>query len=159
MDFNTAWNIVRTDLTPQPWDHTTPDGTTLRIIPDAFPADPGDAEVYVRLTRPDATGLYDYGITGPDSRGVAEFTVTTTVLPALIQAVRDRQEWEGTSTTDDTLTVTPDTVGVLVRVTEVHYADGGKREETVSTLLPDGQRLPLASALARALDVAKSWED
>lgn len=158
MDFKDAWNIVRADLTPQPWDHTTADGTTLRIIPAGLREDVGRAEVLVRLTRADATGLYSYGITGPDSRGVAEVGLTTTVLPALIQSLRDRQAWEGASSTDDTLTVTPGATEVLVQVTEVHYADGGRREETVSTLLPEAQRLPLASALQRALDVACGWE-
>jgi hypothetical protein len=159
VDFNTALNIVLAELTPQPWDYTTADATTLRVIPAGLREDAGRAEILIRITRADATGLYSYGITGPDSRSVAEIGITTTVLPALIQALHDRQTWEGTSPTDDTLTVTPDATGVVVQVTEVHYADGGKREETVSTVLPEAQRLPLASALSRAMDVARGWED
>ena len=46
MDFDTALSIVIGELTPHPWDYTTPDGTTLRIIPAGLHhADPGTAEV------------------------------------------------------------------------------------------------------------------
>ncbi|MGW8879754.1 hypothetical protein [Streptomyces mirabilis] len=40
-------------------------------------------------------------------------------------------------------------------VTEVH---GPGQQVEVSMVLPDAQRLPLASALRRALDVARGWE-
>jgi hypothetical protein len=156
MDFRDALNIVTAELTPQPWDHTTPDGTTLRVIPAGLRADKGDAEVNIRITRPDASGLYSYGITGPKSRGVAEVGVTTTGLPALIEALKARAAWEDAELVCGELTVNPGAGGMAVTVTEVHSAD---REETVAMLLPEAQRLPLASALARALDVARSWED
>jgi hypothetical protein len=51
--------------------------------------------------------------------------------------------------------VAPDADGVVVRVTEIHGRD---QEVTVSMHMPDGQRLPLTSALRRALDVALGWE-
>lgn len=156
MDFNTALNSLIADLTPQPWDYTTPDGTTLRVIPAGLRENAGYAEVLIRITRPDANGLYSYGITGPKSRGVAEVGVTTTGLPALIEALKARAAWEDAELVYGVLTVTPGADGVAVTVTEVHSAD---REETVAMLLPEAQRLPLASALARALDVARSWED
>lgn len=164
MDFRDALNIVTSDLTPQPWEHTTDDGTTLRVIPAGLRADEGDAEVYVRITRADATGLYDYGITGPDSRGVAEVGVPTSLLPALIDALTEQAVWRddylvaGTLTVvaDDEIAAMPDDDGgVLMAVTEVHSAD---RQETVAMRLPEAQRMPLASALARAMDVARSWE-
>jgi len=156
MDFNTALNTLIADLTPQPWDHTTPDGTTLRVIPAGLRADKGDAEVYVRITRPDATGLYDYGITGPNSRGVAEVGVTTTGLPNVIEALTERGWWADNTLISGALLVAAASGGVVVGVTEVH---GAGQHVDVGIVLPEAQRLPLASALARALDVARSWED
>lgn len=162
MDFRDALNNVIAELTPQPWDYTTPDGTTLRVIPAGLRTEPGEAEVYVRITRADATGLYDYGITGPDSRGVAEVGVSTSLLPALIEALTQRAVWRDDCLVAGTLTVvagalaaTPDGDNVVVIVTEAHSAE---REETVAVRLPEAQRLPLASALRRALDVARGWE-
>ena len=155
MDFQHAFNTVAAELTPQPWDYTTPDGTTLRIIPVGLHSDPGAAEVLIRITRADATGLYDYGITGPDSRGVAEVGVTTTDLPGLIQALTGQTMWEDVDLVAGALTVCATPGGAAVTVTEVHSAE---REETVAMRLPEAQRLPLASALRRALDVAKGWE-
>lgn len=155
-DFRHALDAIIAEITPQPWEHTTPDGTTLRVIPDGQRADPGEAEVLVRITRPDATGLAEYGITGPDSRGVAEVGVTTAVLPDLIRALSDRQPWTDATLTAGVLAVTPDTEGVRVRVTEVH---GRGQEVTVSMRIPEAQRLSLASALRRAGDVARGWED
>lgn len=163
MDFRDALNIVTAELTSQPWDYTSADGITLRVVPAGLRADKGDAEVNVRITRPDATGLGEFGITGPDSRGVAEVGVPTRLLPALVEALTERTVWRDECLVAGTLTVVatdiatmPDGDGVLVVVTEVHSAE---REETVVMRLPGAQRLPLASALRRALDVAKSWED
>lgn len=155
MDFQHAFNTVAAELTPQPWDYTTPDGTTLRIIPAGLREDAGYAEALIRITRADATGLYDYGITGPDSRGVAEVGVTTTDLPGLIQALTGQTMWEDVDLVAGALTVCATPGGVAVTVTEVHSAE---REETVAMRLPEAQRMPLASALRRALDVAKGWE-
>jgi hypothetical protein len=156
VDFRDALNIVTAELTPQPWDYTTPDGTTLRVIPAGLREDAGYAEVLIRITLADATGLGDYGITGPDSRGVAEVGLTTTGLPALIAALTERTAWEDTGLVFGALTVVPDVDGMLVRVTEIHGRD---QEVTVSMHLPKSQRLPLASALRRAYDVARGWED
>jgi hypothetical protein len=162
MDFHDALNSVIADLTPQPWEYTSADGTTLRIIPAGLRADRGEAEVYVRATRSDATGLGDYGITGPKSRGVADVGVSTSLLPGLIAALTERTVWRNDCLVAGTLTVlagaiaaTPDGDNVAVCVTEVHSEE---RKETVAMLLPDAQRLPLASALQRALDVARAWE-
>ncbi|MET7687991.1 hypothetical protein ABZT06_08420 [Streptomyces sp. NPDC005483] len=155
MDFRDALNIVTAELTPQPWDYTTEDGTTLRIIPAGLRETAGYAEVLIRITQADATGLGEYGITGPDSRGVAEVGVTTTDLPALIEALNERAGWEDDRLVAGMLTVVVDGRGVAVTVTEVHSAE---REETVSVRLPESQRLPLASAMVRALDVARGWE-
>lgn len=156
MNFRDALNTITAELTPQPWEHTTDDGTTLRVIPSGLRADKGDAEVYVRITRADATGLYDYGITGPDSRGVAEVGVPTSLLPALIDALTEQSCWTDSNLVAGRLRVTPADDVVFVDIWEDH---GDGRTVAVSVVLPEAQRMPLASALARAMDVARSWED
>ena len=156
MDYQDALNNVLADLTPQPWDYTSDDGTTLRVIPAGLRETAGYAEVLIRITRADATGLCEFGITGPDSRGVAEVGVPTAVLPGLIQALTDRVGWENTGLVSGIVAVVVGVPGVVVCVTEAHSRE---REEAVSVCLPEAQRLPLASALARALDVARGWED
>ncbi|MDX2838028.1 hypothetical protein PV377_03240 [Streptomyces ipomoeae] len=157
MDFHTALNSVIADLTPQPWDYTTPDAATLRIVPAGLREDPGRAEVMLRISGPLVTGLYAYDITGPNTRGAAEIGITTTALPQLIAALEGRSGWEQAEGWGDPtgITVTPD---LHVTVTEGHHDDGRWITVTESVQLPEAQRLPLASALARALDVAKSWE-
>jgi hypothetical protein len=155
MDFQDALNNVTADLTPQPWDYTDAEGTTLRVIPAGLRADKGHAEVYVRITRADATGLYEFGITGPDSRGVAEVGVTTTELPKVIEALTERGWWADTTLISGALLVAAASGGVVVGVTEVHDV---RRRVDVGIVLPESQRMPLASALSRALDVARSWE-
>jgi len=156
MDFHDALNTVTAELTPQPWDWTALDGTTLRIIPAGLRADAGEAEVYVRVTRPDAKGLGDYGITGPNSRGVAEVGVTTTDLPKVIEALTEQGWWADNTLVSGALLVAAASGGVVVGVTENH---GTGQHVDVGMVLPESQRLPLASALRRALDVARAWED
>lgn len=158
MDFNTALNTVIAELTPQPWDYTTPDATTLRVIPAALREDPGCAQVLIRINGPLVTGLYDFDLTGPNTKGAAEIGVTTTDLPALIAALEGRAGWEQAAGWGDPtrIVVTPT---LDVTVTEGHHDGSQWIAATESVRLPEAQRLPLASALSRALDVAKSWED
>lgn len=156
MDFRDALNIVTAELTPQPWDYTDAEGTTLRVIPAGLRASEGYAEVNIRITRPDASGLAEFGITTPDSRGVAEVGVTTTDLPKVIEALTERGWWADNTLVSGALLVAAASGGVVVGVTEVH---GAGRHVDVGIVLPDSERLPLASALRRALDVARSWED
>jgi len=156
MDFSDALNIVTAELTPQPWDYAAADGTTLRVIPAGLRADKGAAEVLVRITQADATGLYEFGITGPDSRGVAEVGVTTTDLPKVIEALTERGWWADNTLVSGALLVAAASGGVVVGVTENH---GAGQHVDVGVVLPEAQRLPLASALRRALDVARDWED
>jgi hypothetical protein len=158
MDFHTALNHTIADLTPQEWTHTCVDAQTLRVTPAGLTAGQGDAEVMLRVSGPHATGLYAYDMTGPDTRGAAEIGVTTTVLPQLIAALEGRTGWEWADGWSDPtgITVTPD---LLVTVTEGHHDDGQWIGVTESVQLPEEQRMPLASALCRALDVAKAWEE
>lgn len=157
MDFHTALNIVIADLTPQPWDYTTPDGMTLRVIPAGLREDPGRAEVLLRVSGPVVTGLCSYDLTGPETRGAAEVGVTTAVLPSLIAALEARAGWELVEGLGDPteIVVTPT---LHVTVTEGHHDGNRWIPVTESVQLPEQQRLPLASALRRALDVAHDWE-
>jgi hypothetical protein len=158
VDFHTALNQVIAELTPQPWDYTTPDATTLRVIPAGLREDPGRAEVLLRVSGPVVTGLCSYDLTGPETRGAAEVGITTTDLPSLIAALEARAGWERVEGLGDptAIVVTPT---LHVTVTEGHH-DGHEWIAVTETVqLPEQQRLPLASALRRALDVAKSWED
>lgn len=157
MEFRDALNIVTAELTPQPWDYTTPDGVTLTVIPRGWAADPGEAEVLIRVTRADASGLAD---TTARTRGAAQFSLTTTRLPGLIEALQQRIIWrEDYVLVGDDLIVTPDATGVAVTVAEAHRDGKGWLTVTGSLHLPEPQRLPFASALRRALDVARAWED
>lgn len=142
MDFRQALNIVGAELTPQPWDFTDTTGTTLTVIPAGMPADPGEAEVMIRITA--------------DKTTAAEVGVTTADMPGLIEALDTRSQWEHVTVTSDTLTVIPDGEHLLLTVTEMHY--GPVREVAAAIRIPAAQRLPLASALRRGLDVARGWE-
>lgn len=159
MDFRNAWNTVRAELTPQPWDYTTPDGVTLTVIPAGLPhAEPGTAEVYLRVTR--------------DKTHAAEAAITTTDLPALITAlsVPVTEHWEHEPHYPDGTpkgrigTWLGDTYGLALNpmeggfsLTAIEETDAGV--VAASIVLPEAQRLPLASALRRAMDVARGWED
>ncbi|MFD9276900.1 hypothetical protein ACFWD7_06355 [Streptomyces mirabilis] len=158
MDFRDAITIVTAELTPQPWDYTTPDGTTLTVIPAGLREDPGAAEVYLRVTR--------------DKTHAAQAAITTTDLPALITALDEpiTEPWEHHPHYPDGtekgrigewlgdhhgLTLGPIDGGFVL--TAMEEADHGIA--AASIVLPEAQRLPLASALRRALDVARGWED
>lgn len=158
MNFRDALNIVTAELTPQPWDYTAGDGATLTVIPAGLPhAEPGTAEVYLRVTR--------------DKTHAAEAAITTTDLPALITALSApvAEHWEhephypdgtpkgrvGTWLGDDYgLALNPMRGGFSLTAIE----DTGDGVAAASVVVPEEQRLPLASALRRALDVARGWE-
>lgn len=158
MDFQTDLNTVIADLTPQPWDYTTPDATTLRVIPAALREDPGQATVNIRISGPLVTGLCEFDITGPDTKGAAQVGVTTTDLPSLIASLENRAGWEQAAGWGDPnrIVVAPT---LAITVTEGHHDGGQWIAVTESVQLPEAQRLPLASALSRALDVARGWEN
>ncbi|CAL9501761.1 hypothetical protein [Streptomyces sp. enrichment culture] len=131
MDFTTALGIVLAELDPKPWTYTTTDGTTLTIIPAGFRADHDAAEVIFRV-------------------GDIEEWVRTPDVQRLADALTAGESWTDVSYGWGLDVVTAD-AGVIVAV---HQGD-----VTASVSLPPEQRLPLASALGRALDVARGWED
>jgi hypothetical protein len=159
MDFRDAFNIVTSELTPQPWDYTASDGATLTVIPAGLPhAEPGTAGVYLRVTR--------------NKTHAAQAAITTTDLPALIAALSEpvAEHWEheprypdgtpkgriGTWLGDDYgLALNPMQDGFSLTAIE----DTGDGIVAATLHLPEAQRLPLASALRRALDVARAWEN
>jgi hypothetical protein len=150
MDFNDALNIVIAELTPQPWDYTTPDGTRLQIIPEGLRQDPGDGVVEIQICE----AAHVQAI--PDG---PEYPMRTPDVPGLIAALTDRTEW---STTDfgDVLAVRPEGDGMRLAYTVYDRDTTGQMADVDRTILvPEAQRLPLASALRRALDVARGWED
>ncbi|NUQ99095.1 MAG: hypothetical protein HOY79_21915 [Streptomyces sp.] len=145
-DFHHALDAVIADITPQPWDHTTPDGTRLRVIPDGQPAGEGEAEVLLQIT--------------VDKTLAAQLGITTTDLPGLIGALTARRPWETSTVLDSLLDLTyPDDASVLLLITETVWEDRDNHAVSTSIRLPEQQRLPLASALRRAYDVARGWED
>jgi hypothetical protein len=143
VDFHTALNQVIAELTPQPWEHTTPDATTLRVIPAGLREARGYAEIMVRITASHAQ--------------TAEIGITTTYMVSLLHALDTRTVWEHATALDDELTVAPVEGGMVLTVTDVRY-DSAVRDVTVSMHIPEAQRMPLASALRRARDVARGWE-
>jgi hypothetical protein len=150
VDFRDALNNVIAELTPQPWDYTTADGTRLRIIPEGLRQDPGDGVVEIQVIE---CAHISKTPDGP------EYSMRSVDVPGLIDALTDRREW---TTTDwgDTLTVRPEGDGMRLAYTVYDRDTTGQPADIDRTVfLPEAQRLPLASALARALDVARSWED
>lgn len=142
MDFQQALNTVIAELTPQPWDYTDNAGTTLTVIPAGLREDPGCAEVYVRIK---AIGQFFDAEAGIPSR----------VLPGMIDALTGNRTWS--YDTDEVIAeVTPfGGGGMILTVSEDYEA----AEDQPQILIPEAQRMPLASALRRALDVARGWED
>ncbi|MGW7617370.1 hypothetical protein ACWGLG_16190 [Streptomyces antimycoticus] len=146
MDFRQALNTVIAELTPQPWDFTDSTGATLTVIPAGMPADPGDAEVMIRIT--------------VSHTHAAEAGITTTDLPGLIAALEAGDASSHETTLRDTVTITPETGGTIaMTVTEFDWTTAGRDDATATVRLPEEQRMPLASALRRAMDVARGWED
>ena len=144
MNFQHAIATVLAELTPQPWDYTDGSGATVTVIPAGLREDPGCAEVTVRITT--------------SKTHTPEIGIRTADMPGLLAALDERTAWSHVTILDDRLTVTPDAGGLLLVVTDVVY-DSAARERTATVHIPEKQRQPLASALARALDVARGWED
>ena len=148
-DFRHAFNTFNAELTNQPWDYTT-DGRTLTVIPAGLPhAEPGQAEIMIRITE--------------SHTRAAEAGITTSDMPGLLAVLAGHNTWSHTTFLGDRISLAPAGAGgVVLMVVEVGYAssDPASRYETIVTVhLPGEQRMPLAAALRRAADVARSWED
>jgi len=149
MDFRDAFSIVIAELTPQPWDWTNPDGTRLRVIPEGLRQDPGDGVVEIQIYEAAHVQVT------PDG---PEYPMRTGDVPGLIAALTGRCEWT-TSDWGDTLTVRPEADGMRLAYTVYDRDTTGQPTDIDRTIhIPEQQRLPLASALQRALDVARGWE-
>ena len=140
MDFQDAINTVIAELTPKPWDWTNNAGTTLTVIPAGLREDAGRAEVIIRIK---AIGQFFDADAGIPSRD----------LPALIDALTNNQPWTYDTLDDVGVELSP-AKGCMRLILEVDVED-----DQPEILIPEAQRLPLASALRRALDVARGWED
>lgn len=149
MDFRNAWNTVIAELTPQPWDWWTADGTRLRVIPEGLRQDPGDGVILIQICE---SAHVQVTPDGP------EYRMRTVDMPGLIAALTGRAEWS-TSDWGDCLGVRPE--GGKMRLAYTVYArdtTGQPADVDRTMLLPEEQRQPLASALRRAMDVARGWE-
>lgn len=140
--FRQAVATVLAELNPQPWDYTTPDGgITLTVIPAGLREDAGCAEVLIRLS---AIGqFFD-----------VEARIPSRDMPALIDALTGNRMWSY-DTDDVWVQLAPfGGGGMLLALSEDLEANGEPQIH-----IPEEQRLPLASALRRALEVACGWED
>ncbi|MEU1800859.1 hypothetical protein [Streptomyces sp. NPDC019937] len=146
MDFHQALAVTLAELTPQPWDYTDGSGSTLTVIPAGLREEPGHAEVMIRITE--------------SHTQAAEVGVTTVDMPGLLDALTARSSWRHATSTADELAVTPNDDGsVILAAVEVHYGPNARDGESAAEVrIPAGQRMPLVSALGRALDVARGWE-
>lgn len=130
--FRDALAVVFAEIDPQPWSYTNTDGATLTVVPAGFPAEPDSADVVFRVS------------------GDVEEWVRTPDVQRIVDALRAGESWADTS------------YGWGV---EVEVADDGvtvsvyQHGSPTSVTLPPEQRMPLASAVARALDVARGWEE
>lgn len=151
MNFRDALNIVIGEITPQPWDYSTPDGTRLRVIPEGLRQGPGDGVVLVQIIEAAHVAVLP---TGP------EYQMRTADMPGLIDALTGRTEWATPGILGDALAVRPEGDGMRLAYTVWDRDTTGRPADVDRTVLvPEEQRLPLASALRRALDVARGWED
>lgn len=143
MDFQDALTSVIAELTPQPWDYTTPDGTTtLTVIPAGLREDPGRAEVMIRISN-GGTPAAEIGIRSAD-------------MPGLLAALDAGTSFKHRDYDELLRIVVGD--GIRITVVDSTYYAVGSSPATATVTLPAVQRLPLASALRRALDVARGWE-
>lgn len=150
MDFHQALDTAHAELTPRPWDYTTPDGTRLRVIPEGLPQDPGDGVVLIQICEAAHVQVT------PDG---PEFPVRTSDMPGLLAALDARSEWTTRDGWDIRLTVRPEDGGMRLAYTVWGCDTTGQAAPVDRTVhVPEAQRQPLAAALRRAADVAAGWE-
>ncbi|MGY5127390.1 hypothetical protein [Streptomyces nigrescens] len=150
MDFPTAASILNAELTPQPWDYTTSDGTRLRVIPEGLPQGPGGGVVLIQICEAAHVAVT------PDG---PEYEMRTPDVSGLIDALITRTAWtDGDGA--DCIVVRPEGEGMRLAYTVYARDTTGQPGDVDRTVLvPETQRLPLMSALSRALDVARGWEE
>lgn len=149
-DFHNALGTVLAELTPQPWDYTTHDGTRLRVIPEGLAQDPGDGVVMIQICESASVQVT------PDG---PEFPVRTADMPELLAALDARTECTIHAGWDEVLAVRPEAAGMRLAYTVWGRDTTGEGADVDRTVLvPEDQRLPLTSALRRAMDVARGWE-
>lgn len=150
MDFNNAMNTVIGELAPQPWDYTTPDGNRLRVIPEGLAQDPGDGVVLIQICE---SANVQVTPDGP------EFPVRTSDMPELLSALDGRAKCMIHGGLGEELAVRPEVAGMRLAYTVWGRDTTGQGADVDRTVLvPEEQRLPFASALSRAMDVARDWE-
>ena len=145
MDFQQALNTVIAELTPQPWDWTTDQGVTLTVIPEALRADKGDAEVLLQIT--------------VSHKVAARIGIQSRDLPDLITALGDSADYDHATYYRDHITVAHSETTLTITISDTLWCGTDEQPAICTIELPATQRLPLASALRRALDVARGWED
>lgn len=139
MDFRDALNTVIAELTPQPWEYTDNAGVTLTVIPAGLREDPGCAEVYVQITA--------------SKTEAAQAAIKTKRMIRMITSLTNNRMWVHETLDDVHCGLTPTAGGGMLLTLS------GDVPAVVQVQVPEEQRLPLASALRRAWDVARSWED
>jgi hypothetical protein len=130
-DFRTALGMVLAELTPQPWTYTNTENITLRIEPACMPAGRDEAEVVFYV-------------------GEVMEWVRTPDVQRLVDALTAGESWDD-SDYGWGLDVEVDDEKVRVSIVQDRVP--------ASVTLPASQRMPLVSAIRRALDVARGWED
>ncbi|MDX3165882.1 hypothetical protein PV516_19030 [Streptomyces scabiei] len=142
MDSHTAPNQAAADRTPRPWDYTAPgDITTLTVVPAGLRADPGCAEVRVRIS---ALGQFFDADAGIPSRDI----------PAMIDALTANQQWSYDTPDDVGVELAPSTRSGMWLTLSVDL----EADDEPQIHIPETLRLPLTSVLQAALTVARGWE-
>ncbi|MEV7470246.1 hypothetical protein AB0O20_27635 [Streptomyces kronopolitis] len=139
-----------TDVHPQPWDYMTTDGTRLRVLPERRPQHQGGSVVLIQICEAAHVQVT------PDG---PEFEMLASEVPDLVSALTARTEWATRDGLDGMLVVRPEGDGMRLAYTVFARDTTGQPADVDRTVLvPEEQRLPLASALHRARDVAVGQE-
>lgn len=85
----------------------------------------------------------------------AEAGIPSRDLPAMIDALIGNRRWSYDTLDDVAVVLTPFGGGGMLLALSVDL----EAEDEPQIHIPEAQRLPLASALRRALDVARAWEE
>lgn len=131
MKFNDALGMLLAEITPRPWAYTDAHGSTLTIEPAGLPAERDEAEVVFSV-------------------GEAAEWLRTPAVERLVEALTAGESW---ADADYGWGLTVEITGETVTVSVIHD------HVPAPVVLPASERMPLVSAIRRALDVARGWED